>query len=149
MNERQRRFAEHYAATACASEAARLAGYSKKTAYSQGERLLRNVEVASLIRQLQDQAAAARIATLTQVKAFWSDVLNDPEAKTADKLRASELLAKSAGAFLRTRPDDGGSEERIVYGEIDDDDVIIYLPDNGRDHDLQTYETTGGPDDDD
>ena len=57
MTERQRRFAEIYAAEPNATRAAEAAGYSGKTAYSQGQRLLKNVEVATHIRELQEQAA--------------------------------------------------------------------------------------------
>lgn len=129
MTDRQRRFAEHYAACGNAAEAARLAGYSERTARGQGQRLLTNADVLGYVRQLQDVAASARIATMAQVRAFWSDVLNDPEARTADRLRAGELLAKSAGAFVHTRP----GEDDLAFGDDYPDDVIIYLPDNGRD----------------
>ncbi len=129
MNERQRRFAEAFAACGNAAQAAREAGYAEKTARSQGQRLLTNVDILRYVREIQDQAAAGRIASMLQVKAFWSDVLNDPAEKTADRLRAGELLAKTAGAFLHIRPDsydDGGS--RLAVGEVDGGDVVIYLP---------------------
>lgn len=45
----QQAFVEHYLETWNASEAARRAGYSKKTAGQQGHRLLKNVEVRRLI----------------------------------------------------------------------------------------------------
>ncbi len=61
MNEltpRQSRFAEAYAACGNASESARKAGYSIRTAPSQGARLLKNVHVAARITELQAAAAA-------------------------------------------------------------------------------------------
>lgn len=118
MNEKQKRFAEYYAQNPNAAEAAKAAGYSEKTARSQGQRLLTNVDIVNYIRELQEEAASARIVSLAVVKAFWSDILNDPKQKTSDRLKASELLAKSAGAFL---PSD---EEK----EGDKNDVIIYMP---------------------
>ena len=130
MRNKYKVFAEHYAASGNATEAAKAAGYSEKTAYSQGARLLKNVEVQDYLTELQDSATADRIASMSEVKAFWSEVMDDPAQKTADRLKASELLAKSAGAFIHTRPDDGGSD--YVGGEWDGEDVIIYLPDNGR-----------------
>ena len=66
MNERQKRFAEFYAASGNAAEAARLAGYSEKTARSQGQRLLTDVDIMRYVRELQDKAAIGRIATMTQ-----------------------------------------------------------------------------------
>lgn len=124
MNERQRRFCEAYAACGNAAQAAREAGYSEKTARSQGQRLLTDVDILAYVRELQDQAATARVASMKQVKAYWSDVLRDPAEKTADRLRASELLAKSAGAFIHQTPNDGDQ----LTGEFDGEDVVIYLP---------------------
>jgi len=119
MNEKQKRFAEYYAQNPNAAEAAKAAGYSEKTARSQGQRLLTNVDIKNYIRELQDKAAEDRILSLNEIKAFWSDVVNDTSQKTSDRIKASELLAKSAGAFLP--PDD----EKEDDGK---DDVIIYLP---------------------
>ena len=124
MNERQRRFAEHYAADPNATEAAKAAGYSSRTARSAGQRLLTNADILKYIKTLQDENAEARIITLTQAKAFWSDVVNNPNEKTADRLKASELLAKAAGAFAITAI----KEKVTVSCGTDDEDVIIYLP---------------------
>ena len=123
MNARHRAFAEYYAQTANATEAAVKAGFSARTAYSQGYRLLKNVEVQNLIQELQERAASERIADMETVKGFWSDVMRDEGEKTADRLKASELLAKSAGAFL----------DRVAVGDFEGKDVILYIPDNGRD----------------
>ena len=128
MNDRQRRFAEAFAACGNAAQAAREAGYSEKTARSQGQRLLTSVDILKYVRELQDQAAAGRIASMLQVRAFWSDVLNDPAEKTADRLRAGELLAKAAGAILHVRPGTDDDVGRVAVGEIDGGDVLIYMP---------------------
>lgn len=128
MTDRQRRFAEAFAACGNAAQAAREAGYSERTARSQGQRLLTNVDILKYVRELQDQAAAGRIASMLQVRAFWSDVLNDPAEKTADRLRAGELLAKAAGAFLHVRPGPDDDVGRLALGAVDGDDVVIYLP---------------------
>ena len=58
LTPRQSRFAESYAACGNATEAARKAGYSLKTATSQGARLLTYANVAARITQLQGDAAA-------------------------------------------------------------------------------------------
>lgn len=137
MNERQRRFAESYAACGNAAQAAREAGYSERTARSQGQRLLTDADIMEYIKRLQDQSASVRIATLNQAKAFWSDIFRDPEQKTADRLKASELLARSAGAFVHVRQDDGGAGFVAGAGNELDDDVLIVLPFNGRDAELQ------------
>lgn len=140
MNDRQRRFAEAFAACGNAAQAAREAGYSEKTARSQGQRLLTDVDIRRYVRELQDQAAAGRIASMLQVKAYWSDVLNDPAEKTADRLRAGELLAKAAGAFLHVRPGPDDDVGRLALGAVDGENVVIYLPAVERVEDLQVKE---------
>lgn len=144
MNDRQRRFAEAFAACGNAAQAAREAGYSERTARSQGQRLLTNVDILKYVRELQDQAAAGRIASVLQVKAFWSDVLNDPAEKTVDRLRAGELLAKAAGAFLHVRPGPDDDVGRLAVGEIDGSDVLIYLPQLQQEEDCQVKEAETG-----
>ena len=131
MNNRQKAFCEHFAACGNAAEAARRAGYSDRTARSIGQRLLTDVDILTYVRALQDQAAAVRIVSMQQVKAFWSRVMDDAAETTANRLRASELLAKSAGAFVQVAAiDDGlGGFAAAPSGG----DVLIVLPDNGRD----------------
>ena len=54
LNERQRRFVEEYLIDLNATQAAIRAGYSTKTAYSQGQRLLKNVEVQNMVKRRTD-----------------------------------------------------------------------------------------------
>ncbi|ELK4587203.1 terminase small subunit, partial [Staphylococcus pseudintermedius] len=60
LNKRQRTFAEAYAipGTECygnATKSAIKAGYSEKTAYSQGQRMLKNVELLDYIKGVEQQ----------------------------------------------------------------------------------------------
>lgn len=58
LNPQQASFVVHYAKLKNATKAAVAAGYSPKTAYSQGQRLLKNVEVQEAVKiQLDAQAA--------------------------------------------------------------------------------------------
>lgn len=127
MNARKERFCLEYAASGNATQAAIAAGYSAQTARSQGNRLLTNVDIKARIEELQQEIRREKIADIASIQAFWTDVLKDASAKTADRLKASELLARSQGAFLKPedRQEPPDSEE--------EPDVIIVLPDNGRD----------------
>lgn len=136
MNERQKKFAELFASCGNAAQAAREAGYSAKTARQQGERLLTNDDILRCVRQLQDEAAASRISTMRQTKAFWSDTMNDKGQKMSDRLKASELLARAAGAFIHARP--GDDDAIAAYGEAADEDVIIYLPKIQNESEVET-----------
>jgi phage terminase small subunit len=55
MNLKQQRFCQEYIVDLNATKAAIRAGYSHKTASSQGERLLRNVEIQAEIQRLQSE----------------------------------------------------------------------------------------------
>lgn len=144
MTDRQRRFAEAFAACGNAAQAAREAGYSARTARSQGQRLLTNVDILKYAREIQDKTSASRISSMLQVRAFWSDVLNDPAEKTADRLRAGELLAKAAGAFLHVRPGPDDDVGRLALGAVDGDDVVIYLPQIQEESEVEAHEDQQG-----
>lgn len=51
LNDKQQRFAAEYLKDCNATQAAIRAGYSEKTAYSQGQRLLKHVEIQQLVQQ--------------------------------------------------------------------------------------------------
>ena len=55
MTDKQKRFINEYIVDLNATAAAKRAGYSEKTAYSIGQRLLKNVEVQEEIQQIQDK----------------------------------------------------------------------------------------------
>ncbi len=126
MNARKERFCLEYAASGNATQAAIAAGYSPKTARSQGQRLLTNVDVKARLEEIQLETRRTKIADIEAIQTFWTDVLKDPHAKTADRLKASELLARSRGAFLK--PEGRQDFPDPAAGK----DVIIYVPENGR-----------------
>ena len=70
LNPKQKLFVAYYAKTRNATRAAIKAGYSKETAYTQGPRLLANVQVKAAIDK-----AILRIASKAELKA--ADVLNE------------------------------------------------------------------------
>jgi phage terminase small subunit len=106
INEQQRQFAEHYAATGSCVEAARLAGYS--TPRSQGPRLLRHPGVMELLKPIFEAKAEesnGRIATAAQRHEFWTRVMLGLEegVEMKDRLKASELLGKCQGDFVERK----------------------------------------------
>ena len=77
-----------------------MAGYSQATAYSQGQRLLKNSEVAAAIQSREAERTSETIANREARLKFWTSVMYDETQSTRDRLRASELLAKAEGDFL-------------------------------------------------
>lgn len=132
MNDRRKRFAEYYAACGNAAEAARRACYSEHTARSQGQRLLTDGDIRNYVQELQEKAEAGRVATLTEVKELWTAAMRDKTEKTSNRLRAGELLARSAGIFVGstsgTREDKGEEFPATPHNQ----DAVIALPWNGQ-----------------
>jgi phage terminase small subunit len=55
LTDKQKKFVEEYLIDLNATQAATRAGYSKKTAYSMGQRLLKNVEIQAKIQNAMDK----------------------------------------------------------------------------------------------
>lgn len=100
MNQRRRAFCEAYLLSGNATEAAREAGYSAQSARSQGQRLLTFADVQEYLEERNREICAAGTAQMEEIRRFWSAVMRDQGAKPGDRLKASELLAKTYGAFL-------------------------------------------------
>jgi phage terminase small subunit len=120
LTEKRRRFVEAYMGQAKgnATEAARIAGYAKPT--EEGYRLLRNAQVRAAIdvRVKSDPG----VKTREQLQRWWSDRVDDEAFEPRDRLKASELLAKSQGVFI--------DRHEVKHEGAT---VQVYLPDNGRD----------------
>lgn len=101
MNDRQKAFADYYIETGNATEAAKRAGYSEKTAYSTGNRMLKNVEVSTYIAERTAPTEQKRIATGDEVMEFLTSVMRgeikdafDLPPSLADRKDAAKELAK-------------------------------------------------------
>ena len=116
-------FISEYLVDMNASRAAKSAGYSLRTAYSQGQRLLKNVEIAAAIETgLKAQAEKADVSAERVLRAIAAIAFDDsPEKSESTKLRALELLGKHLELF---------SDKVEVRGSSDEVQLIL-LPDNG------------------
>ena len=113
---KQKRFCDEYLIDTNATQAAIRAGYSEKTAYSIGQRLLKDVEVDAYIKERAEAINNKTIADATEVMQYLTSVLRG-ESKSSvlslcgngcqeiiqkkpdekEKLKAAELLAKRYG----------------------------------------------------
>jgi phage terminase small subunit len=69
MTPKQQLFVDEYLIDLNATQAAIRAGYSEDTAYSQGQRLLKNVEIADAVRKAMDERSERTKFTADQVLA--------------------------------------------------------------------------------
>lgn len=127
MTERQKRFCQLFAADPDATAAAIGAGYSVRTARSIGSENLTKPDIQAYIEELQQPGTNSRIASIAEVQQFWTETMRDKSLPLRDRLKASELHAKATGAFLHIP-----SGDNTTSGEVDGEDVVFYIPYNGR-----------------
>ena len=99
MNERQSNFVSEYLKTGNASESAIRAGYSKKTAYSIGQRLLKNVEIRKSIDNHRERISKEAELTVKEVVTEIRALSLKAESDT-NKLRAYDMLMKHLGGYV-------------------------------------------------
>ena len=99
---KQKKFCEFYAGSGNASEAARLAGYSTKTARATGAENLTKPDVQEYINSLTIAMADERIACATERQRFWTAIMRGqmPEVESL-QIKASEILARAQGDFIQ------------------------------------------------
>lgn len=137
LSEKQERFCEEYLIDCNATQAAIRAGYSGKTAYSMGQRLLKKVEVQNRIAELGEAARTERTADAAEVMEYLTSVLRGEstatvvvvegvgdgcsEARTMakppdekERLKAAELLGKRFGLFTDKVAVSGSGAVQIV-----------------------------------
>ena len=116
MNDQQRAFVREYAKDCNATQAAIRAGYSPKSAYSQGQRLLKHAEVKAELDSIRQEARTDAVLTLSELQEWWSASVRGehPDARYNDRQKASELLAKSQGGFTEKQEHSGGLTIRVI-----------------------------------
>lgn len=101
LTTKQKAFADYYIETANASESARKAGYSQKTAPFIGAENLRKPQIKAYIAERMEKMDKKRVADADEVIAFYSAVMRG-EVKDAfgldpslsDRIKAGENLMK-------------------------------------------------------
>ena len=127
LNVRQKAFCEYYVECGNATEAAKKAGYSEKTAYSIGQRLLKKVEIKNYIKALMDNKLSANILNANEVLSLLSDIA---KGKTEEEI----IITVGVG--------DGVSEIKKVEKRVSEKDRLKALELLGKRHMLFTDKTT-------
>ena len=117
LNPRQKKFAELYAATGNALQSAIGAGYSPQHAQRNAHKFLENIGIRAYLRTMTEADRASRIATVEELREFWTATLRDGGHEMKDRLKASDMLGKSLGVFIEKREHSGGLKIQVVYGD--------------------------------
>lgn len=122
LTEKQKAWVDYYKQGHTATEAARLAGY--KAGSDNAFQSIGSENVRKLAVHIQGRDAvleAPRIADMAEINAFWTDLIRDEEADMKDRLKASELRARAAGAFVE-RVNLSGAVPVVIVGADDIED---------------------------
>ena len=114
MNHKRKIFVSEYVKSGNATEAAKNAGYSVHSAYSAGQRLLKNVEVSAEIKRLHTEALQKAEITVSEVVLHIKTIAVSGKSET-NRLRALDMLLKYLGAYA----DDFKLVSRLTDTEID------------------------------
>jgi phage terminase small subunit len=102
MNEKQKHFADEYIISKNATKSAIKAGYSEKTAYSIGQRLLKKVEISEYIKKRTEEHFNERSMSIAEALAISASI-----ARGEPQKRYSKKVIKSNGEEM----------EEVVSGE--------------------------------
>lgn len=142
LNDRQGLFVSEYLKDMNATQAAIRAGYSQKTAYSQGQRLLKNVEIKRAIDDLLLQVRKSNVADTVEIEEYLTAVMRgemketeminvgnfeqelvEVPAKQTTRIKAAELLGKRYSMWTDKQEID--LNQQVVFVDdvpLDDDE---------------------------
>lgn len=128
LTPKQQAFCDNYIVSHNATDAAIKAGYSKKTAYSQGQRLLKHVEIKKYLQAVAEQAHTSKIATATEILEFLTATVRDDSNGLKDRLKAAQMLGDHFALYKNTQQEQGVGDDnciKVVFDDVaegDDDD---------------------------
>ena len=125
LTEKQKRFIDYYIETANATESARKAGYSEKTAKNIGAENLTKLNF--FIQKKLEEKENQRIASQDEVLQYLTKVMRGEEkdqfgldASLQDRTKCAELLGKRYGTFVDKREEKTDMELKIKIDYGDD-----------------------------
>lgn len=120
MTPKKELFVKEYLVDANATQAATRAGYSPKTAYSSGQRLLKDVEVAKAIQSKMDKRAEKLELSADYVLTGIKEVIEEArmDGDKAISLKGYEMLGKHLKLFT-DRVEHSGSISINVVNEFE------------------------------
>ncbi len=140
LNKKQQLFVLAYIKTQNATESAKQAGYSEKTSYSIGQRLLKRVEIKKAIDSVIEPIIEKELVSVEEIikelkdigMAEWREFVKvrmdkhgnemDAELPLKDKIKALQLLGDHAGAWEPKKIEVSGTLKLSSILDAADDD---------------------------
>lgn len=118
LTAKQQKFVDEYFISGNATDAARLAGYSKKTCYSIGNENLKKPEITAALREKEKEIQDKNIAKQEEVLTYLTSIMRGEQSENVligigngkqkiaeikvsakDRIKAAELLGKRYGSW--------------------------------------------------
>ena len=119
LNVMQKAFADYYIECGNATEAAKRAGYSEKTAYAIGNENLNKLEISEYIAARMEEQTKKRVADANEVIEFYTAVMRGEvkdqfglDSSLSDRLKAADSLAKRLAVAEQNQG--GGDVVRVI-----------------------------------
>ena len=119
LTPKQRAFADYYIECGNATEAAKRAGYSEKTAYAIGNENLNKLEISEYIAARMEEQTKKRVADANEVIEFYTAVMRGEvkdqfglDSSLSDRLKAADSLAKRLAVAEQNQG--GGDVVRVI-----------------------------------
>lgn len=136
LTQQQKIFCEEYLRARNATKAAIVAGYSEKTARSQGGRLLTKVDISAYIKSRLDEINAEQIASTDEVMRFFTSVMRGEEkdqfgldAALSDRIKAGQEIMKRFEITKATQTDEGNAHIIVLADRINNPEQNRVLDD--------------------
>jgi phage terminase small subunit len=103
LTTKQELFVDYYIKTGNATQSYIDAGYkatTRKVADANARKLLAKDSIIEYLKERNKQVDTEAIASLQEVKEFWTRVMRDENEFAKERLKASEYIAKVNGAFI-------------------------------------------------
>lgn len=124
LTPKQQAFCDNYIVSHNATDAAIKAGYSKKTARSQGQRLLTNVDIKKYLENNAQEAHTSKIATATEILEFLTDTVRNKANGLKDRLKAAQMLGDHFALYKDAQAEQSEDDcVTVVFQNLGDDDA--------------------------
>lgn len=123
MTPKQQAFCDYYLETLNATEAAKLAGYSKKTAFRIGAENMQKPAIKEYIDERLRNLDKQRIADVNEILETITKIIRDNKAEYRDKLKACEMMLNRYKLMDNSSSD---NKLEIIIKKASDVELIDY-----------------------